>query len=76
MRWNLVFLGLFILGADAAVARPTMAAPATGSVTELAGLWMAKRWFGPYARGPLTIRRTGATYTASMVGQEDRKSVV
>jgi len=43
------------------------AAPA-GSADELAGLWKAKRWFGPFARGTLVIQRTGATYSADMVG--------
>src|SRR4030095_6915335 len=37
---------------------------------ELAGLWTAKRWFGPYARGPLEIRRTGSRYTADMLGSQ------
>ncbi len=35
----------------------------------LAGLWKAQRWFGPYARGLLVIRRSGTTYTADMIGQ-------
>ena len=39
-----------------------------GSVDELAGLWKAQRWFGPVARGPLVIRRTGSSYTADMFG--------
>jgi len=43
-------------------------APA-GSLDELAGLWKAKRWFGPFARGPLIIQRTGPTYTADMMGK-------
>ena len=41
----------------------------TGSVDELAGLWKAQRWFGPVARGPLVIRRSGSSYTADMVGR-------
>jgi len=41
----------------------------TGSVDELAGLWKAKRWFGPTVRGPLVIRRNGANYTADIVGR-------
>jgi CubicO group peptidase (beta-lactamase class C family) len=39
-----------------------------GSVDELAGLWKAQRWFGPIARGPLVIRRSGSSYTADMFG--------
>lgn len=33
------------------------------------GLWKAKRWFGPEARGPLIIQRNGTTFTADMMGQ-------
>ncbi len=40
-----------------------------GSVDELAGLWKAQRWFGPVARGPLVIRRAGASYIADIVGR-------
>ena len=40
-----------------------------GSVDELAGLWKADRWFGPAARGPLVIRRTGSSYTVDMLGR-------
>jgi CubicO group peptidase (beta-lactamase class C family) len=40
-----------------------------GNVDELAGLWKAQRWFGPAARGPLVIRRTGSSYTADMLGR-------
>jgi CubicO group peptidase (beta-lactamase class C family) len=36
---------------------------------ELVGLWKAKRWFGPDARGPLIIQRTGSTFTADMMGR-------
>jgi CubicO group peptidase (beta-lactamase class C family) len=42
------------------------AAPAA---EELAGLWAAKRRFGPDARGALLIRRTGASHTAEMMGR-------
>lgn len=45
-----------------------MAAPAA-SADELAGLWKAKRRFGPDARGLLVIQRTDATYSAEMVGR-------
>ena len=45
-------------------------APATvaGSAEELAGLWTAKRWFGPMARGPLVIEREDSSYRADMMG--------
>jgi len=45
------------------------AAQAPVDTVELAGLWKAKRWFGPFARGPLVIQRTGSMYTAEMIGR-------
>src|SRR5687768_1056830 len=36
--------------------------------SELAGLWKAKRRFGPDARGVLNIQRNGNAYTADMLG--------
>src|SRR6185295_2016002 len=48
---------------------PACAAAPAASVDELAGLWKAKRRFGPDARGLLVIQRTGATYSAEMVGR-------
>lgn len=42
---------------------------ADSASAELAGLWKAKKRFGPDARGPLIIHRTGTTYTADMVGR-------
>ena len=47
----------------AADARAQAAAPA-----DLSGLWKSKRLFGPEARGTLLITRTGAGYTADMMG--------
>jgi CubicO group peptidase (beta-lactamase class C family) len=41
----------------------------SASVDELAGLWKAQRLFGPLARGPLVIRRSGSSYTADMLGR-------
>lgn len=35
---------------------------------DLVGLWKAKRRFGPDARGPLMITRSGSAYTADMMG--------
>jgi hypothetical protein len=35
---------------------------------DLTGLWKAKRWFGPEARGPLIVRKSGAGYEADMAG--------
>jgi CubicO group peptidase (beta-lactamase class C family) len=39
------------------------------SADELAGLWKARRRFGPDARGALVIERAGTAYTAEMVGR-------
>ena len=36
---------------------------------DLAGLWTAKKWFGPDARGTLVLRRSGGAWTADMVGR-------
>jgi CubicO group peptidase (beta-lactamase class C family) len=41
----------------------------SNSVQELAGLWKAKKRFGPDARGPLIIQKDGAAYIADMVGR-------
>src|SRR5437016_4074619 len=40
-----------------------------GAADELAGLWKAKKRFGPDARGPLVMQRRGSTWTADMVGR-------
>src|SRR4051794_17150332 len=58
-----LWIVLLLIGA----AIPAAATP--GSADELAGLWKAKRWFGPFARGPLILERTGTAYTADMAGQ-------
>jgi CubicO group peptidase (beta-lactamase class C family) len=55
--------------AQAAAQEPAAPVAAAESADELAGLWKAKRWFGPFARGPLSITRTGETYTAEMIGR-------
>jgi len=51
----------------AAMPATTLPAQAADSI-DLVGLWKAKRWFGPEARGPLLIARTGSGYTADMMG--------
>src|SRR5215468_12144507 len=35
----------------------------------LAGLWEAKRRFGPDARGAIVLRREGAAWTADFIGR-------
>ena len=57
-----------------AIAVPFPPAPTPGfdrstQADELVGLWKAKRRFGPDARGPLVIERTGTTFTADMMGR-------
>jgi CubicO group peptidase (beta-lactamase class C family) len=44
-------------------------ADATGSASELKGLWKAKGRFGPDTRGPLIIQKEGANYVADMLGR-------
>jgi CubicO group peptidase (beta-lactamase class C family) len=39
------------------------------AANELAGLWEAKKRFGPDARGTLVVRREGTTWTADFVGR-------
>jgi len=39
------------------------------SADKLVGLWTARQWFGPVARGTLIIERTGDAYTADMMGR-------
>jgi CubicO group peptidase (beta-lactamase class C family) len=58
-----------VLGAALFVTAQQPVQAQKGSVDELAGLWKAQRWFGPVARGPLVIRRSGSSYTADMVGR-------
>jgi CubicO group peptidase (beta-lactamase class C family) len=40
-----------------------------GFADELAGLWKAKKRFGPDARGTLVLQRSGGNWTADMVGR-------
>jgi CubicO group peptidase (beta-lactamase class C family) len=46
----------------------TVAHAQTEDAGELVGLWKAKRRFGPDARGPLLMVRSGNSYTADMMG--------
>jgi CubicO group peptidase (beta-lactamase class C family) len=65
---NRILICLLLILCAPALAR-CADAPAAGA-EELVGLWQAKRWFGPFARGPLVIRRAGSAFTASMLGQD------
>lgn len=45
-------------------------APVTASAADdLSGLWKAKRFFGPEARGPLILQRVGDGYVADFAGR-------
>ena len=59
-----------LLLVSASPAALAAAEPASAGADELVGLWQAKRWFGPFARGPLTLRRSGEIWTATMIGQD------
>src|SRR5205809_5964285 len=42
---------------------------AAGSADELAGLWKAKKRFGPDARGTLVLQGSGGAWTADFAGR-------
>ena len=49
---------LILWGTPAAIAQQSTSQTAASSLTDLTGLWQAKRWFGPEVKGPLIIERT------------------
>jgi CubicO group peptidase (beta-lactamase class C family) len=51
--------------AQASAVAPSAVAPSD----DLVGLWKARQWFGPYARGLLTIERTSDGWRADFVGR-------
>jgi CubicO group peptidase (beta-lactamase class C family) len=53
------------LALSVVIARPASADTSAG---ELAGLWKAKKRFGPDTSGTLVLQRSGSVYTADMVG--------
>lgn len=48
---------------------PAAAAGSASSSDILVGLWKARLWLGPVARGPLIVEKSGNAYTADMVGK-------
>jgi CubicO group peptidase (beta-lactamase class C family) len=61
---------LLLLALGPVPAAPALAQPSPASAApDLTGLWTAVRRFGPDARGPLLIQRTGEGYSAEMVGR-------
>ncbi len=62
-----VIVAIFVTALSGTAQQPAQAK--AGGVDELGGLWKAQRWFGPVARGPLVIRRTGSSYSADMLGR-------
>lgn len=68
MSMHRASLGRLFLGSIALLAA-LAAAPAQAQPTdELAGLWKAQRLYGPVARGPLVVTRSGDTYRVDMMG--------
>jgi len=43
--------------------------PLSATDVDLSGLWRAKRWFGPEARGAVVVEKNGDTYTADLMGR-------
>ena len=72
-RLGTIVVAVFAVALPATAQQPAQSR--AGSVDELAGLWRAQRWFGPVARGPVVIRRTGSSYTADMLGRTLRVRV-
>lgn len=66
IRWLVCGLVLTIAPIMAAAAD---AAASAATVNELVGLWKAQRWFGPDTHGPLIVQRSGATFSADMLGR-------
>ena len=62
---KLVRSAVFMLALFAA----TQSLGADSSAEELAGLWKAKKRFGPDVRGPLVLQRSGESWTADLVGR-------
>jgi CubicO group peptidase (beta-lactamase class C family) len=62
-----VVVAVVVTALSGTAQQPAQNQPA--GVDELAGLWKAQRLFGPLARGPLVIRRSGSSYTADMLGR-------
>lgn len=60
---------LFFALVSSSVPAGTASSAQPDPTQELAGLWKAKRRFGPDARGPLIIQKDGAAYIADMVGR-------
>jgi len=79
LRSTLLMFALTLPGANAqtpagpqtpvAPSAPAAAPAPPAPADELAGLWKAKRWFGPFARGPLVLRKMGTDYFADMAGR-------
>ena len=66
-KWS---LALALLLAAAAALGPNLGDATTAPEADvLDGLWAAKRRFGPDARGPLLVRRSGDGHVAELVGR-------
>ena len=69
--FRFVVLGIALLSLAAAREAPsrTQTQPPAASADEMVGLWKAKKRFGPDARGPLIIQKTGVDYIADLAGR-------
>ena len=63
--FSILVLSLLI----AALTSARIATPQTNSAKELAGLWEAKKRFGPEVRGTLFLRQTSAHWQAEIAGR-------
>lgn len=63
---RVVGVALSLLVADAHAQQSSTAPPTD---TDLVGLWKAKQWFGPYARGPLVIEKSQSGWIADFAGR-------
>src|SRR5690242_8523396 len=58
-------LGLLLVACLVVGQQPVAAA---GAEDELIGVWKAKRWFGPLARGPIVIEKAASGWSVDFVG--------
>lgn len=66
---NFLFSILVLSLLIAALTSPRIVTPQANSAKELAGLWEAKKRFGPEVRGTLYISQTGNTWQAEIAGR-------
>ena len=69
--YHWIILTALILSPSTVIPQTPAPSPSPASITvdNLAGLWKARRWFGPIKRGALVVTRWGASYTADIAGR-------